>query len=971
MKKLKILIAGLFVFLNTQSFGQGWEYAYPAPVDTLPTKFITADKMLNGDIIIHNESYSQVLAINSAGLENWFPIQSLSNLVTFGTEHFSKDNIIAASDGNFFLVDDNYTIGGGVTLNSKGLQIAKLNSNFDTIWTKSYSQIFPDDFFIVTDVKQLSDSNLIVLAFGRNTINEIEIIKIDHNNGNILWTQSLTVNGSERYFSKEIIENSDNTLMLFYQMIDVTNSYSDFRLSKLSSTGGIIWTQTYLKPDHTGEYTSRTLDHTPDGGYVFSLATKVSNTTPTVVVKTDSVGNELWRTPIGVREDGSVTDLLVTSDSSILVVGGDMSLSTNSYFITKLDMNGVIQFNKKYSNTNYHWNYINLQKVIELSANHYVAIGTKKIHPAPPKILAIRFDGNGNTFRSTIEGNVYMDQNQNCSLDTSENVLTGTTVLQIVQNTDTTYAATDLNGFYSIGVIPGLNYEIIPISESNYWVSCSYPIITLNTNDSITQNLGLQPLIACTDLMVNITTPVLTRCFSNTYYVDYSNIGTQNEANVYIEVELDPFFIVNSASIPYTQNGDIYTFQVGSLSINQSGQFTIDVTVDCTAQLGQPHCVSATIYPFQICLPNGNNWSGATIIADAFCDSNDSVTFRLENIGTGDMTQPRSYYVAEDQILPYQGTYDLDVGEDTLITIPANGYTYQIAAEQEITHPWGNITTSAVTFGCNNTGSVNVNNLINQFNLGDYLNFVDVDCQVNVGSYDPNDKQGFPIGYGTNHIIEKSVEIEYMLRFQNTGTAPAVNVEIKDPIDVAYLDISTLQLQSSSHPYVLSIEDGNTLVFKFDNIMLPDSNTNEPASYGFVRFKIGQQANNPLGTVIENSAAIYFDFNAPIITNTTFHTIGENFIQLVSTKSIKEKVVDVKVFPNPFMTQTTVEISSEKQFQNLTLTIFDVMGRAIKTVQSNENNRITLDRDGLTTGIYFYQIQSNGLVLDMGKLMAQ
>ena len=60
--------------------------------------------------------------------------------------------------------------------------------------------------------------------------------------------------------------------------------------------------------------------------------------------------------------------------------------------------------------------------------------------------------------------------------------------------------------------------------------------------------------------------------------------------------------------------------------------------------------------------------------------------------------------------------------------------------------------------------------------------------------------------------------------------------------------------------------------------MLPDSNVNEPASHGFIKFRIQQKASNPTGARIENTAAIYFDYNAPVLTNTTWHTIGNDFI---------------------------------------------------------------------------------------------
>lgn len=964
MKNLKILIVGLFTLLSIQSFGQGWENSYPAPVDTFISRYITADKMLNGDIAIYNKGYSQVLTIDSLGTATWSPIQSIGSILS------NFDNIVATSDGNFILANKySYYSGSPNTLFGE-LHIAKLNPNFDTIWTKQHNQLFPNNTnYVVHDVKQLSDNNILVLAYSDGSgVNDVKIIKVDYTNGNILWTQSYSVSGSNIYkhIGKEVIENADGTLMLFHQKY--ASGTSDFRLSKLSSTGNMLGTQSYTSSINSNKYIERTLDKTADGGYVFSLNATIlpNNNYERVVIKTDGNGIEVWRIAINQSQ---VNDLLVTANNEIIVVGE--SMGTDSAAITKLDMNGVVVFEQNYSNlTGQVWNSQAFQRIIDCGNNNYVAIGYEQGFNTK-EIYAVRLDNLGITFPNKIEGNVYNDQNLNCILDNGESNITSSTILQIVQNTDTSYFATDLNGFYSIGVLPG-NYEITPISLGNYWQNCPPATVTVTPNNTTIQDLGLQPLVNCSDLVVNITTPILVRCFSQDYTVNYSNVGTVNETGVYIEIDFDPFLTVNSASIPYTQNGTLYTFQIGNLDINQNGQFVVNVTVDCNAQLGQAHCVDATIFPNQICLPGGLNWQGATIIADAFCSPNDSVTFRLQNIGAGDMTQSRNYFVVEDQILPYQGTYQLLAGEDTLITIPTNGYTYQIQADQEITHPLGNNLPSAVTFGCSSNPNITVNNLINQFNLDDYLNFVDVDCQVNVGSYDPNDKQGFPIGYGNEHYITKKTEIEYLIRFQNTGTYTAFNVVVKDSIDISTLDLSTLQLQGSSHNYELEIKDGNVLVFNFNNIMLPDSNVNESASHGFIRFRISQKNNNTIGTVIENSAAIYFDFNAPIITNTTFHTVGENFIEVISnTTTVAEKLATVKVFPNPFSTQATFEIETEEYYQNLTLTVYNVMGQAVKTIQSNGENRIILDRNGLNSGVYFYQIQSEGLILDSGKLMVQ
>ncbi len=145
--------------------------------------------------------------------------------------------------------------------------------------------------------------------------------------------------------------------------------------------------------------------------------------------------------------------------------------------------------------------------------------------------------------------------------------------------------------------------------------------------------------------------------------------------------------------------------------------------------------------------------------------------------------------------------------------------------------------------------------------------------QVVTGSFDPNDKQNLtsPNPFGGD-IDVNTQTYHYKIRFQNTGTDTAFTVVIKDEID-ANLDITSISPIASSHSYSMDFEDSNRLVFFFENIMLPDSNVNEPMSHGFIEFTIRPLPNLPLGTVISNEAAIYFDFNAPIITNVVENTL--------------------------------------------------------------------------------------------------
>jgi uncharacterized repeat protein (TIGR01451 family) len=162
---------------------------------------------------------------------------------------------------------------------------------------------------------------------------------------------------------------------------------------------------------------------------------------------------------------------------------------------------------------------------------------------------------------------------------------------------------------------------------------------------------------------------------------------------------------------------------------------------------------------------------------------------------------------------------------------------------------------------------------VHAFFEGEEVAFADeIELEELTCAYDPNDKQVFPVGYSDEHYIATDTTLEYLIRFQNTGNAPATHVIIRDTID-DNLDLTSFQFLANSHPVFTTVRyESREVEFYFQNIMLPDSVNNEPESHGFVSFRIRPQADIPLLTELNNTAAIYFDNNPPIITNTTWST---------------------------------------------------------------------------------------------------
>ncbi|MEL7535177.1 MAG: SprB repeat-containing protein, partial [Bacteroidota bacterium] len=157
-------------------------------------------------------------------------------------------------------------------------------------------------------------------------------------------------------------------------------------------------------------------------------------------------------------------------------------------------------------------------------------------------------------------------------------------------------------------------------------------------------------------------------------------------------------------------------------------------------------------------------------------------------------------------------------------------------------------------------------------------NNYDTTCVEILASYDPNDKQVSPEGVVApatgqgGYILPTQDLMEYTVRFQNTGTYPAQYVVIRDTLD-SDLNALSFRAAGASHPYSLNFEDDSVLVFTFANINLPDSASDPQGSQGFVAYTLQHAGSLSPGSQIENRAAIYFDYNAPIITNTVQNTI--------------------------------------------------------------------------------------------------
>ncbi|MBI5917678.1 MAG: T9SS type A sorting domain-containing protein [Bacteroidetes bacterium] len=231
-----------------------------------------------------------------------------------------------------------------------------------------------------------------------------------------------------------------------------------------------------------------------------------------------------------------------------------------------------------------------------------------------------------------------------------------------------------------------------------------------------------------------------------------------------------------------------------------------------------------------------------------------------------------------------------------------------------------------------------------------------IDCQPNIGSYDPNDIRAFANDSLVEVEILAGTGIEYQVRFQNTGTDTAFNISIIDTLS-NLLDLGTLQMGTSSHLYTWEIRNGNLLKITFSGINLPHSSFDQLGSQGFVQYSISQKPFLSNGSKIYNSAAIYFDFNERIATNLHQLIIKNS----VATKEPHHDGFGINMFPNP-VSNGVVRIDSKNKAQKIVfIEVFNMTGQLLKSF-SNDKHWIDIELPP-STGLFLIIAQSeNGEV---------
>lgn len=870
--------------------------------------------------------------------------------------------------------DEGFLIVGAITQNGySDVYLLRINKQGDVKWRKTYgSPNFDETGFDIVKAKDGAGYAIIGLTSEANSGNSSDIlfIRVDEE-GNELWSQ--TYGGDTRDEGTSLVALEDGFVLSAISK-EADGVQNDILLVRINSTGGIIWTKT-IGETGVGEEV-RDLLLTQDNYLI--LAGASNSLANSMVAKYDLDGEEIWTTEI--EGESRLNDVIETKGGELVACGyRDITIFKSGVLLVKLEPENGDLIWEKIIEGNIRTKFA--EGLAPTSDGGYIVAGYNSLSDftAFNDVVLIKTDENGDLITNHIVGRVYFS-NDGCNDYEEGDVLLKDWIVKAESDEATYFATTDENGHYDIRVDSGF-YAVSLLPLNDYWSICNTEFsINFNTfYDTTSFNFPVEAELNCPYLSVNVSSGEAVICEDITYTVNYTNQGPVTVNDPHIDVQLDDELTFISSSIAGTDlGGNLFRFAIDDVLPTERDTFTIDATVTCENILGnQAIVVSAHVFPDTLCLQPGPGWDGASLKVTGICE-NDSIKFFIQNVGDQALSTSieRNSFIVEDQII-FQVEPILPLGPGAiqeLEPIEGNGSTFRIIAEQSVDHPGNNFPTVAVE-GCVTEGESYSTGQTTQFPENDQDYYISIDVQEAIGSNSPVILRGYPRGY-QDSIITPTTDLNYTIVFQNLGADTINRLVIRDTLP-AFLDRTLIRPGASSHPYDFQIYDNGVLKFTFEEIqLLPGSSAEAALTRGFVKFAIPQKTANPLGTIIENSAAIYFDYEEPIYTNVTHHVVGctdfldeEESCITVGLDAPTLPGLEIKIYPNPFNETVTLEI---KGFEGkvLTFTLFDITGRLVRS-QQFIGNKYDFNRNQLPSGMYIFKLESEGKQIGSGKMLVR
>lgn len=870
-------------------------------------------------------------------------------------------DIATANDGGFVLAGYS-DIEGGANPNNQ-FYVVKTDIAGNETWSRKFGNANDDKASAIIASKS---GNYIGVGSTFNGIDYDAYIFVLDKNGQTVW--SYATGGAGNQDARDVVEVSDGYVFVgTTQTKDASGKLDkNVLVVKVSKSGVPLSFKTYGGADLDE---GNSIAVTKDNGFIIAGRTKKN--IDILALRIDADGNEIWTKSFGGNFEDEAYSVVANQDGSFTLAGNQATNAVNiDGYLIKIDKDGTKIWSQNIGQST---RYEAFNNIIATSDGGYFMTGSSG--DLTNDIYCVKTNGSGVAASGIIKGKVFFDKITNCKYDNGETTL-GDWLISVKSKKQNYVAYSKANGDFSVAVDTG-EYDVTLLLQNSYWkkvCQTSFSAKIDQATDTVNIDFPVRAAVNCPNMEVNVSTPKLTRCATNTYSVSFCNRGTENATNSYIIVEFDEFFDDIQFGLANVQSlgNNKFRCNLNTIPSGICGKFNVSATLDknCNSTiLGQTHTVSAHIYPDTICASPNANWDGSSMEVSAKCQNNQAV-FTVKNIGKNASTPKNGLVIEDDIIFKTQNIPTLLPNASQDYIFDAKGKTIRMIVEQAIGHPGSSYPTVAIE-GCGAVGDTFSTGYVLQFNEDDGNPFVSVCKQESVGAANKNDKTGFPKGFRAERFVSDSTIIDYQISFKNTYGKTIEKISIIDTLS-SFLDPTSIYEILSSHNYILTFPSPNVVQFTFDKINLPDSAANVLLANGFVKFKILQRSDKPDGAIINNRAIIHFDGEPTVATNLTKHTVKKNFKNFIKTLTVQNseyQYISVKVYPNPFAENATIILEGEN-FETLEFELFDLLGQKVRS-EKFDNNEFNFARNGLSAGVYLFRINQNGKNIKVGKIMIQ